>query len=208
MKGWQSWEIQPPLFPSFLRAPSSCDMHTVGGGSLRTGALWTACGECERAKQDGGCFHQFYLCILLFRFGRKSWENPLCPPTPTIYAWKKHMCWEKSQSTRLTLSMMVAPCMWLWHKRQKLDHTYSVSSPGRANSREKRLLCLGSHYALCCTGTSTGLSTLPASAKQCTSYCQLFFYYLAFPDEALLIWINFCSKFTGVVLVFLHSRSN
>ncbi|KAL2303804.1 hypothetical protein Nmel_009083 [Mimus melanotis] len=38
MKGLQSWVIQPPSFPSFLRAPSSCDMHSMGGGSLRTGA--------------------------------------------------------------------------------------------------------------------------------------------------------------------------
>lgn len=88
----------------------------------------------------------------------------------------KSTCWEKSDSTRWTLSMMVAPCLWLWHERQKLDHTYSVSSPGRPGSRENGSPCLGSHDDLCCTGSSRVLSTLPAGAKQFTTCCQLFLF--------------------------------
>lgn len=84
---------------------------------------------------------------------------------------------------------------------QKLDHTYSVSSPGRA------FRWLSACDALCCTGDGRGPSISPANAKQCICHCQLWFYYMAVPYEALSLWINLCSKFTEVALMFLYTRS-
>lgn len=83
-------------------------MHTMAGGA--------ASGQepsellVESVKQENkellSSVVPLHLAVLeTVLLGRKSWENPLLPPHPTMYAWKrKSTRAEKSHSSRLALS--------------------------------------------------------------------------------------------------------